>query len=165
MIIYSLRSIAVSSPLIRQMLEKGVNAPFTSSAGRLFDAVAGLIGLRLRASFEGQAAMELEFAAHERVDDKYSFTLQEESPLVIDWQPAILEIIDDLRAGETRGMISAKFHNMLCRNDRSGSAKNRARQSGLKRRLLPKSLAHRAHNRSAHRRKLPSLLASTNPAK
>ena len=64
--------------------------------------------------FEGQAAMELEFAAYERVDDKYSFALQRKSPFVIDWQPAILEIIDDLRAGETRGMISAKFHNMLC---------------------------------------------------
>jgi hydrogenase maturation protein HypF len=90
-----------------------VNVPLTSSAGRFFDAVAGLIGLRLRASFEGQAAMELEFAAKERVDDKYYFTLQEGSPLVIDWQPAILEIIDDLRAGETSGIISAKFHNML----------------------------------------------------
>jgi hydrogenase maturation protein HypF len=99
--------------LIRQMLDKGVNAPLTSSAGRLFDAVAGLIGLRLRASFEGQAAMELEFAAQERVDDKYSFTLQEKFPVVIDWQSAVLEIIDDLRGGETRGMISTKFHNML----------------------------------------------------
>ncbi len=99
--------------LIRQMLEKNVNAPLTSSAGRLFDAVAGLIGLRSRASFEGQAAMELEFAVQPEVEDVYSFALTEESPLVLDWQPAILEIIDDLRSGETRAVISAKFHNTL----------------------------------------------------
>ena len=48
--------------VIRQMLVRGLNAPVTSSAGRLFDAVASLIGLRHRVSFEGQAAMELEFA-------------------------------------------------------------------------------------------------------
>ncbi len=99
--------------LIRQMLEKGLNAPLTSSAGRFFDAVAGLIGLRSRASFEGQAAMELEFAIQLGVDDRYSYALREESPLVLDWQPAILEIIDDLRTGKTRALISAKFHNML----------------------------------------------------
>jgi len=99
--------------LIRQMLEKGLNAPLTSSAGRFFDVVAGLIGLRSRASFEGQAAMELEFAVQRGVDDRYSFTLREESPLVLDWQPAIFEIIADLRKGKTRAMISAKFHNML----------------------------------------------------
>jgi hydrogenase maturation protein HypF len=99
--------------LIRQMLEKRVNAPLTSSAGRLFDAVAGLIGLRSRASFEGQAAMELEFAVQPGVESGYSFVLNKELPYVIDWQPAISEIIGDLRAGETLGLISAKFHNML----------------------------------------------------
>ncbi len=99
--------------LIRQMLEKKVNAPLTSSAGRLFDAVAGLIGLRSRASFEGQAAMELEFAIQPRVEDAYPFSLREETPLVLDWQPTIMGIIEDLRTGVTRAVISAKFHNML----------------------------------------------------
>jgi hydrogenase maturation protein HypF len=99
--------------LIRQMLEKSVNAPRTSSAGRLFDAVAGLIGLRSRASFEGQAAMEIEFAVQPGVDSDYSFVLNDEVPFVLDWRPAISEIIADLRGGQTRATISAKFHNML----------------------------------------------------
>ena len=50
--------------VIAQMLTKGINAPLTSSAGRLFDAVASILGLRQRVTFEGQAAMELEFAIH-----------------------------------------------------------------------------------------------------
>ncbi|MEP6603292.1 MAG: carbamoyltransferase HypF [Spartobacteria bacterium] len=99
--------------LIRQMLEKRINAPLTSSAGRLFDAVAGLIGLRSRASFEGQAAMELEFALQSGIEDRYSFSLRDKSPLVLDWQPAVLEIIDDLREQQSRSIMAAKFHNML----------------------------------------------------
>ncbi|MBA2586901.1 MAG: carbamoyltransferase HypF, partial [Chthoniobacterales bacterium] len=99
--------------LLRQMLEKKVNAPLTSSAGRLFDAVAALVGLRSYASFEGQAAMELEFTLHSGIEATYSFKLRERRPVVIDWEPAILEIMEDLRADETRGTISAKFHNTL----------------------------------------------------
>ena len=49
--------------LLAQMLAKGVNAPVTTSAGRLFDGIAALIGLHQQVSFEGQAAMALEFAA------------------------------------------------------------------------------------------------------
>ncbi len=99
--------------LLRQLLEKKINAPLTSSAGRLFDAVASLIGLRQRTNFEGQAAMELEFALQPAVNDAYPFYLKAERPIVIDWQPAILAIISDLKRDENVGMMSAKFHNML----------------------------------------------------
>jgi len=99
--------------LLRQMLEKKINAPLTSSVGRLFDAVAALIGLRQRAGFEGQAAMELEFARQPGVQNAYSFSLQYASPMIIDWEPMVRELLDDLERHETRGVIAAKFHNAL----------------------------------------------------
>jgi hydrogenase maturation protein HypF len=62
--------------LLRQILVGGVNSPLTSSAGRLFDAVASIVGLRQRISFEGQAAMELEFAIEgTRTDEVYEFQI------------------------------------------------------------------------------------------
>ncbi|MDP9005144.1 MAG: carbamoyltransferase HypF [Verrucomicrobiota bacterium] len=99
--------------LLRQMLEKKVNAPITSSAGRLFDAVGSLIGLRQQSDFEGQAAMEMEFAVQAGIDEAYPFSLTEGSPSVVDWQPCILGILEDKRRGKSVNLISAKFHNML----------------------------------------------------
>ena len=49
--------------ILPAMLERGLRSPVSTSAGRLFDGVAALVGLRQRVNFEGQAAMELEFAA------------------------------------------------------------------------------------------------------
>src|ERR1700719_3325216 len=95
------------------MLEKKVNAPLTSSAGRLFDAVAALVGLCQRASFEGQAAMELEFTRQGALRDAYSFVVSGTSPMVVDWEPAIRQILEDLAQNKPRGFISAKFHNGL----------------------------------------------------
>jgi hydrogenase maturation protein HypF len=100
-------------PLLRQMFDKIVNAPVTSSAGRLFDAVASLTGLRQQASFEGQAAMEMEFAVQAGVDEAYPFSLTESSPVVIDWALAVRGILEDRQSGKTAGVIAAKFHNML----------------------------------------------------
>jgi len=99
--------------LIRQMLVKGVNAPVTSSVGRLFDAVAALVGIRQQVTFEGQAAMELESMIESEVTAGYPFELSNGVPQIIDWAPMIGEILVDLRKGISLGAIAAKFHNTL----------------------------------------------------
>ncbi len=101
--------------LLRQMLARGVNAPLTSSAGRFFDAVASLIGLRQRAGFEGQAAMDLEFAADGATGaaGSYPFALREGAPRIIDWAPLVDAILTDLEHREPLGRIAAKFHHTL----------------------------------------------------
>jgi hydrogenase maturation protein HypF len=87
------------------MLQKGVNSPRTSSAGRLFDAVASFLGLRDRCSFEGQAAMELEFAAEaDTSDDIYPLPSHDG---VLDWEPMIRIILKD------PSKAAARFHNTL----------------------------------------------------
>jgi hydrogenase maturation protein HypF len=99
--------------IIRQMLAKAVNAPVTSSAGRLFDAVASLTGIRQRVSFEGQAAMELEFAAQPTVKDFYPFEVCDGRPLIVNWSQTIEAIVNDVARARPVGDISAKFHNTL----------------------------------------------------
>lgn len=99
--------------LLRQMLEKQINAPVTSSVGRLFDAVASLVGLRQASSFEGQAAMELEFTRRKHIPAAYSFMVTDGLPIVVDWAPGILQLVDDVAGGQDAGLVSAKFHNGL----------------------------------------------------
>jgi hydrogenase maturation protein HypF len=95
---------------LHRMLAQELNAPHTSSAGRLFDAVASLIALRQRSAFEGQAAMELEFAL-EGVESTHAYPVR--SAEVIDWEPAIRKILADVRDAVEAGEIAAKFHNTL----------------------------------------------------
>jgi hydrogenase maturation protein HypF len=105
------------------MLTRGVNSPRTSSMGRLFDAVAALCGLPPVISFEGQAAMSLEFAADEREQSAYPLPStaskqaaahsDERCGLVADWAPLIHGVLADRRAGVPVSRISARFHNAL----------------------------------------------------
>jgi hydrogenase maturation protein HypF len=97
--------------ILRTMLQKNLNSPVTSSAGRLFDAVASLVGLRQISRFEGQAAMELEFALHRiETDEGYEFSLSEET---LDWGPMMSALLSDVRKSISVGKIAAKFHNTL----------------------------------------------------
>ncbi len=100
--------------VLRMMLAKGIQSPRTSSAGRLFDAVASLAGLHQVIRFEGQAAMRLEFAAYDfRTDESYPLLMTEGDPSIIDWEPLVRALLEDLRKNESAGLISAKFHNTL----------------------------------------------------
>jgi hydrogenase maturation protein HypF len=103
--------------LLRQMLKKGVGAPLTSSVGRLFDAVASIVGLRQCVYFEGQAAMELEFAIRdEKSDESYPFGLTDHGGLIlVDWEPMVLAVLDDIKRTVPVSIVSAKFHNTLAK--------------------------------------------------
>jgi len=111
---------AAERTVVSGMIGRGINAPVTSSAGRLFDAFAALCGLRQRASYEGQAAAELEWAAegHPYLPG-YEFPIREPSnsrdPSIVDWQEALAAAIADWRAGATAPAISAAFHHGLAR--------------------------------------------------
>ncbi len=104
--------------LLAAMLARGVNAPVTTAAGRLFDAVAALIGLRQCCGYEGQAATELEAAANADGDTEpdaaYDFACRPgtrpEDPRVVDWEPALRALLRDFRGGATSAAMARRFH-------------------------------------------------------
>jgi len=126
---------------LRTMLVRGVNAPYTTSAGRLFDAVASITGLQQVSSYEGEAAMALEFALGNDPAGEYPFDIMdsgedrsrrkaagpgedrprreaagsgEDRPRwTVDWSPMVRELLNDMKRGVEPAVVSGRFHNGL----------------------------------------------------
>lgn len=110
--------------VLARALQKNVACVRTSSVGRLFDGVSALLGLVTRSSFEGQAAMALEFAA-ENETGSYPFSLQDD-PLIVDWGLLLEALLAEARGGVSVGRIAGRFHNALA--DMIVAVAERARQ-------------------------------------
>ena len=96
--------------LLCRMLETKLNCPLISSAGRLFDAVAALLGISYRLAYQAEAAMKLESLADPREKGLYPFELKGE---VLSFSPMIHALVEDILQGIGPERISAKFHNTL----------------------------------------------------
>ncbi len=121
----ALPCVAVTSEMernaIRRQLETGLNAPLTSSMGRLFDAVAAIAGVRETINYEGQAAIELEHLVVENLEAAYEWPVDAGSgawPLVIDPAPIIRAVVHDCRKQVPPWVIASRFHNAVARMTR-----------------------------------------------
>src|SRR5215813_5750771 len=123
--------------IVTSMIQRGLNTVQTSSCGRLFDAVASIVGLRHEVNYEGQAAIELEMAAVEGVSESYPFEIGSTNPWKIDMRSTIDHLVREVRMKLPVGSMAAKFHNTLaavivevCRRLRETDSLNRICLSG-----------------------------------
>ncbi|UCC68473.1 MAG: carbamoyltransferase HypF, partial [Armatimonadota bacterium] len=108
--------------VVARQVERGINSPMCSSMGRLFDAVAAMLGATAEATYEGQPAMELESMAHGAGDTLPSASLGTGLPYeygivdgVIDTRGVVRGVVDDLERGVDRGETAERFHERVAR--------------------------------------------------
>ncbi len=125
--------------IIKQQIDKGLNTPLTSSCGRLFDAVSALLGFHGQATYEAQAAIQLEMMAdHEDNGMSYPFSiLHRDGAKLVQLSEVWRGILEDLRAQLPRSAIALKFHTTIaqittemCRQIATESGLNRVALSG-----------------------------------
>jgi hydrogenase maturation protein HypF len=102
--------------VLLRLLQTGTQSPECSSAGRLFDAAASLLGLCRGISFEGQAAMALEAAAERGGEGDatiYPVPVIDGEPKRLDWRPLFRALLDDYAAGVPATALALRFHASL----------------------------------------------------
>lgn len=104
----------VKKQIILEQIEKGVNCVETSSIGRVFDAVAAMLGIGNYNHFDAQLPIALEAIAAENIEDQYNFSIVSDNEMRnLNISPTIQEIVSDLKQNIDKRVISAKFHNTL----------------------------------------------------
>lgn len=99
--------------VIEKMLCKKINTPYVSSIGRLFDAIASIINIRQKVTYEGQGAVMLENIS-EKTQEYYKFKINDLNDIFeFDWTYVVEQIVDDVRKNASPSIISAKFMNTL----------------------------------------------------
>ena len=100
--------------VVRTQVARSLNAPVASSAGRLFDAAASLLGLRDVAEYEAQAAIDLEIAAGERAAAPLPYALERVGDLLVfDPRPTLAALLTGRAAGRPAGPLAAAFHETI----------------------------------------------------
>jgi hydrogenase maturation protein HypF len=99
--------------IVTSMMQRQLNTVQTSSCGRLFDAVASIMGLRQEVNYEGQAAIELEMAVLDGISESYPFEIGTGDTWEIDMRPIIERLVQEIQMKVSVGLMAAKFHNTL----------------------------------------------------
>ncbi len=100
--------------VLKSMVDSRLNSPLTSSAGRLFDGVSSILGLRDKVDYEGQAAIELEQIASPDLSSRYDFEIvQGNGVVLIEPSKVLREMVRDMAAKVSQAEISARFHSGL----------------------------------------------------
>jgi hydrogenase maturation protein HypF len=96
------------------MIEKKINTPLTSSAGRLFDAASALLGICLRAAYEAEGPIKLEELCAAKITADYPFAIvKKDSTYIIDSDEVFFKMLQDLKKKVDKEVIAAKFHNSI----------------------------------------------------
>ncbi|MDT8401474.1 MAG: carbamoyltransferase HypF [Bacteroidales bacterium] len=96
--------------LYKELVDKGINTAYYSSAGRLFDAVASITGLCYTSKFHSEAPMRLESAVRRGINSHYEYDIDKDA---VSFRKAIREIVYEMKEGVSPGDISARFHNTV----------------------------------------------------
>lgn len=100
--------------ILKQMIDKKLNSPLTSSAGRLFDAVGSIILAKDRAEYEAALPIEMERLAEKSCEDAYDFDIESDGDtFIISAKKIIRRVMKDVSEGVDKGIISARFHNTV----------------------------------------------------